>query len=558
MDHLSHQAPIELRPYQVEALEKIIAELARIRATLLMLATGLGKTVTFAALARHYVERGGKVLVLAHRAELLEQAAEKLRAFGLRVEIEQADQRIDPNNLPDVVCASVQTLQRKRLARLHLDTFTLVIVDESHHVVAKSYRAILDHFASSKVLGVTATADRTDRVGLHNVIESVAYRMEIAAGIKGGWLVPIELRSVVVEGLDLSRVRVIAGELQAAELETELVRDEVLHQIAGPLAELAAGRQTLVFTVGVEQAHALARVLGGYSVRAAAIDGSMPGDERKRVIADYRAGRVQALTNCMVLTEGFDAPETACIALARPTSSRSLITQMIGRGTRLAEGKRNCLVLDFVPRRAAKIRLAGPADVLAGKDLPDELAATVREMSGSESVELAELIQRAQARLDAREQAAQGHEQAERERVKQLVRQVGVVYAAARVDVETLLAAADDGYAEFPRGAGPWRGKPASPGQCAALEKAGYELPAELSAHDAAKLFGLLSARREKGLCTLKQARLLRKYGLRDDVSMRDAIMAIDAIAANRWRVPDRIRMDPRFARVAEVEACPA
>jgi superfamily II DNA or RNA helicase len=567
---------LALRPYQTEAVAAILAEFATVRATLLVLATGLGKTVTFADVARIFVERGGKVLVLAHREELLTQAANTLRTFGLTVGIEQADQRVDPAVLPDVTIASVQTLQRKRLTRFPPDTFPLVIVDEAHHTTATTYRAILDYFAPAKVLGVTATPDRTDRTGLHNVYESLAYRMEIGAGIKGGWLAPIELRSVVVQDLDISSVRVTAGEMNAADLEAELMREQVLHQVAAPLAELARGRQTLVFTVGVEQAHALARVLGGYGVQAAAVDGSMGREARRGVLEAYRAGHVQVVCNAMLWTEGFDAPETSCIALVRPTSSRSLVTQMIGRGTRLHEGKSTCLVLDFVPGRAGKLRLSGPADVLAGEDLPDELLDRIQTMSSAEAGDLETLIGRARAQQAESEAAALNYEQRERLRVLGLVRQVGVAYAAPRHDVETLLSAMalDEAGADWApdfrgahgdsdgRGAGGGGlprsprmhgSRPATEAQRASLISAGFELPQNLNMREASALFQILDARREKGLCTLKQARLLQKHGLRDDVSMRDASEAITAIRNNGWRAPAWLYRDPRFSRQQEL-----
>jgi superfamily II DNA or RNA helicase len=266
---------MELRPYQHEAVAAIRRELDSARSTLPVLATGLGKTVTFTAIARGIVDGGGRVLVVAHRGELLDQAETTLRSFGLHVGLEKGAQRLDPSAPPDVVVASVQTLRGARLEAHAPDAFQLVVIDEAHHATARSYQTVLDHFAPAKVLGVTATPDRADGVGLRNVFDSVAYTYDLRAGIRSGFLVPLELRSVVVDALDLSNVRTLAGELRADELQQELMRDRVLHEVAGPLAELATGRQTLAFVVGVEQAHALAAVLKGYGVSAAAVDGSM-------------------------------------------------------------------------------------------------------------------------------------------------------------------------------------------------------------------------------------------------------------------------------------------
>jgi superfamily II DNA or RNA helicase len=484
---------------------------------------------------------GGRALVLAHRSELLEQAAATLRGFGLTVAIECGDKRLDHADLPDVVVASVQSLQRSRLAKIAPDTFALVVVDEAHHATAKSYRAVLDHFASAKVLGVTATPDRADGVGLRAVFESVAYRMELGAGIRQGYLAPIELRSVVVDSLDLSQVRTQAGELHAGELERELLHDGVLHEIAGPLAELAAERQTLAFVVGVAQAHALAEVLAGYGVRAAAVDGSMPAEQRAQVLADYRAGRVQVVTNAMLWTEGFDAPETACIALVRPTRSRALVTQMIGRGTRLAEGKRECLVLDFVPGRMARVRLASPADALAGEDLSPDLAARVASATAEGAVQLDMLLDQVRADAEAAEAAELARKRAEIEERWRRIRSVGVVFEAPRLNIEELLDAVADA------NPGSAAGDPASLKQLVSLRAAGLDVPDTISRQAASALFTMLENRRTAGLCTIKQARRLRSYGLRDDVTFADAHHALDQIAANGWRPPAGLRHDARF-----------
>ena len=531
----SEATALELRPYQLEARCRILAELERVRATLLVLATGLGKTVCFASVAQHFVERGHRVLVIAHRSELLDQAAVTLTRFGLTVGIEQAERRARDAS---VVIASVQTLRGKRLASFATNSFGLVIIDEAHHTAAKGYRAVLDHFNVARVLGVTATPDRTDGLALRHAFTSVAYRMELGAGIHAGWLAPIDLRSVMVNSLDLSRVRSAAGDLVASELEAELTRDRVLHEVAGPLSELAAKRQTLAFVAGVHQAHALAEVLGGYGVSAAAVDGSMSGERRAEVLADYRAGRVNVICNAMLLTEGFDCPETACIALVRPTRSRSLLTQMIGRGTRPAVGKLECLVIDFVPGRAATIRLASPADALAGRDLPRPLLDRVRAQSLNASGNLCRLIDRAKAAEDARQKA--------RMSAKRCIRMVDVAYAASRLDINELLEAVT--VATPPhrgRGASSTPQRRASAAQIHALRRTGLEVPDHLTIRQASLLLNVLARRRALGLCTVKQSRLLRSYGLRDDLSFEQARKVLNVIAHNGWDPPAWLYVPP-------------
>lgn len=533
---------MELRPYQLEARSRILVELDRLSSTLLVLATGLGKTVVLAAVAAAYIQIGRRVLVLAHRGELLDQAAATIRRFGLTVGIEQGERRVDRKALPDVVVGSVQSLQGRRLEEFPPDTFGLVVVDEAHHTVAKSYRTLLDYFAPAKLLGCTATPDRADGIGLRHAFESEAYRMELGAGIKEGWLSPIDLRSIVVEHFDLSHVRTERGDFVAADLERELTRERVLHEVAAPLAELANGRRTLAFVAGVKQAYELARVLREHGVRAAAVDGSMAPEARAATLADYRAGRIQVVCNAMLLTEGFDCPETGCIALVRPTRARGLLVQMIGRGTRLAEGKTSCLILDFVPGRTGSIRLAAPADALAGADLPSPLIERVRALSSAHAGDLNELIERARAEEQAEREAYEARLRAEVEERGRLVRDVGVVYAAPRIDVRQLLEAVDDSICPI------WGEKPASAAQVEALKKAGFDIPPGINVRQARVLFDVLAKRREQGLCTLKQARQLRAHGLRDDVSFELAREALDRIAANGWRPPISLLRDPRFA----------
>jgi superfamily II DNA or RNA helicase len=499
-----------LRPYQLEAIAGIRNAFTRDRATLLVLATGLGKTVTFAEIARRVVSRGRRVLVLAHRGELLEQSAVTLRRFGLTVSIEQGDQRADVLSLPDVVVASVQSLRGRRLASFPADSFALVVIDEAHHATAKSYRAILDHFATARVLGVTATPDRADGAGLGRVFRSVAHRVELAEGIAGGWLAPLELRTVFVDSLDLSKVRTVAGELHAGELEAELTRDRVLHEVAGPLSELSAGRQTIAFVAGVAQAHNLAAVLEGYGVAAAAVDGSMGPQERASVLEGYRSGRLGVVCNAMLWTEGFDAPETSCIALVRPTRSRSLIVQMIGRGTRLAPDKSSCLVLDFVPGTLARVRLAGPADALADGDLPEKVLARIRTASNASAGDLQALINAARAEHEAAAAAALEAQEAADQEQRRLVQQVGVIYAAPRMQLADLLRCMREPDRD-PHGSEPL----ALPAQMIKLREAGFDVPETLALVDAHALFRVLEERREQGLCTLKQAKRLRSYGFR-------------------------------------------
>jgi hypothetical protein len=258
------------------------------------------------------------------------------------------------------------------------------------------------------------------------------------------------------------------------------------------------------------------------------------------VLTDYREQRVQIVTNAMLWTEGFDAPSTSCIALVRPSSSRAHVTQMIGRGTRLAEGKSSCLLLDFVPGRMARVRLASPADALAGAELPPVIAEYVRTASAAQGGNLEEIL--TQARLHAEQLALRDIERprAALDEQRRRVQSVGVIYEAPRMDVAELLAATR-----------PRRQTcgvpPASFKQLQALRVAGFDVPDTLNREDASTLFNVLERRRAAGLCTLKQARKLRSYGLRDDVTFNEARAMLDAIASNRWQAPAKLLKDNRL-----------
>lgn len=523
---------MELRSYQRDARAAILRELDDVRATLLVLATGLGKTVVFSSIAREFVDRGGRVLVLAHRKELLEQASTTFGRFGLVASIEQGEWRASLD--AQIIVASVPSLQGKRLERYPVDAFTLIVIDEAHHARAKTYETIVRYFAGAKVLGVTATPDRGDGLGLGPIFDSCAYRMEIGPGIRAGYLSPIDLRSIVVEGLDLSAVHTRAGELNQSELGALLEDDKALLGVADPLAKEATGRQTICFTASVKQAHAIAKLLELRGAKAAAVDGKTPDDERARVIGGYKAGEIQIVCNAMLLTEGFDSPATSCIALARPTGTRSLIAQMIGRGTRLAAGKASCLVLDFVPERTARIRLAAPADVLAGAELPAHIAERVAQLSMETGGDLFDLI--AQAEREHAEMLAEEEKQHARARGKRrtYLKRVGIAYAAHVIPLDELLGEVCP--AEF-------GDLEATDAQVDMLEKMGYvrKEVIGISRRQVKVLVKVVETRRQRGMCSLKQARLLQRMGFRGDLSFPEAKYVLDICAQNGWQAPPHL-----------------
>jgi superfamily II DNA or RNA helicase len=369
-----------LRPYQLEAIAAIRAQLAQGRRRLLVaLPTGTGKTIVFAALPQA-LALPGRWLVLAHREELLDQAAAKLEASNpsLSVAVEQAGRRA---NGAGVVVASVPTLQRARLEALQPQDFAGVICDEAHHSVATSYRAIFDHFGLLEpgcprpLLGFTATPTRGDQIGLSAVYEAIAYEATLRKMIGAGFLVPI-CGQRIETSCDLSEVKVRGGEFVTSELAEAVDTDERNGLIVKAYRDHAAGRRAIAFCADVEHATNLAQAFTAAGLRADSVSGLTPQDERHSKLRRFHAGELDVLSNCNVLTEGFDEPQVDCILMARPTKSSLLYTQMVGRGTRLAPGKSDLLVLDFADNSARHSLLSTaslfglpPNLALAGKDV---------------------------------------------------------------------------------------------------------------------------------------------------------------------------------------------
>ncbi|MGH9767205.1 MAG: DEAD/DEAH box helicase [Blastocatellia bacterium] len=338
---------MDLREYQKSTHDAIFAALGRgVKRQLVVWPTGAGKTVLFTHVIK---SRGGRALILAHRDELLSQAADKVLKVipGAHLGIVRAglDQRH-----AQIVIASVQTLAReRRLQRLAQDFDTLVI-DEAHHAEAASYRKIVDYFAVSNplILGVTATPDRGDGKGLDGIFEEIVAELSIEDGIQEGWLCDIEGKLIKVAGLDLTKVHTKAGDLDGKELEAIMKASNWHEHVAKAFFEHAQDRRTVVFVPKVQMAHDLAQHLAGRGVRAAAIDGSSDVAKRRLALVGLSNGDLQVIINCAVLTEGFDEPSLSCVMMCRPTKSRALYTQCIGRGLRPHPGKQNCLVLDLV------------------------------------------------------------------------------------------------------------------------------------------------------------------------------------------------------------------
>ena len=518
---------MELRPYQQEAREAVEHQWREVDRTLLVLPTGCGKTIVFASVTADQVSAGDRVLILAHRGELLEQAADKLRqAVGLGCAVEKAGESC-LGSWYRVVVGSVQTLMReKRLEQFPPDYFGTIVIDEAHHAVSDSYRRILDHFADAKVLGVTATPDRGDMRDLGAVFESLAYEYTLPRAIREGYLTPIQALTVPLT-LDISGVSMQSGDFKASEIDTAL--DPYLEQIAGEMAQLCADRKTVVFLPLVKTSQKFRDILNGHGFRAAEVNGE--STDRAEVLADFDEGKYNVLCNSMLLTEGWDCPSVDCVVVLRPTKVRGLYCQMVGRGTRLSPGKENLLLLDFL-WMTERHELCHPASLIC------ETEEVARKMTEN-------LAEETGCPVDLEVAAQQASEDVIAQREEALAKQLEEMRKRKRRLVDPLqyeMSIQAEDLADYVPAFG-WEVLPPTAEQQEALSNAGILPDGVESAGKARLLLDRLAKRREEGLTTPKQIRFLEQRGFRSvgTWSFASAKHMIDRIAGNGWKTPRSI-----------------
>lgn len=377
---------LDLRPYQEKALDAIeAAEREGVRRPLVVHPTGTGKTVTFSHAIKRRSDRG-RALVLVHREELAAQTAEKIHMIAPELSTGIVKAELNETG-EDVVIASVQTVSRdKRLAEMiesaRISPIGTIICDEAHHAPAPTWTKVLTGLGAFNpygplTIGFTATPERDgktlgvwERVVSYMSIREAIYGTgsEKVGGHEGGYLVPI-LPAVVVETqMDLDRVRKTGGDYSDGDLGREMESSGAVAQIADAYMAHGEGRKTVAFTPTVATAHALAAALRARGVPAEALDGTTEAGERRAILRRLKTGKTRVLTNCAVLTEGFDEPSISCVIVARPTKFHGLYVQMVGRGTRLYPGKKDLLVLDVVGV-SNRHELVGVVDL--GLDLDD-------------------------------------------------------------------------------------------------------------------------------------------------------------------------------------------
>lgn len=526
--------------------------------TLLVLPTGCGKTVVMGHIIKQLP--AGRAMVIAHREELIWQAAQKIKTItGDEPDIEMAEFRADRTMFgrSKTVVASVQSLVAGagdgRMARFNPDDFGILLIDEAHHATADTYREILNHFRKNKKLrvgGVTATPDRADEKALGQIFDSVAYNYEIVDAINDGWLVPIEQQSVIVDGLDFSSIRTTAGDLNGADLAEVMEYEKVLHGVASPTIEIVGKRKALVFTASLAHAERFCEILNRHESGCAQwVSGATPKENRRDLFADYASKKFQYLVNVGVATEGFDDPSIEVIVMAKPTKSRSLYAQMAGRGTRplpgivdqyddaddrrmaIAESAKPCaLILDFVGN-SGKHKLMSVADILGGEyddAVVDAAAQKARE--AGKSINMLEAL---------KQSAKEAHDKAEREKAAEASRRAAIRvkanYSSHSVnpfDVFQIAPAREKGWDSD---------KPISDKMKGLLEKQGIETE-DLTYSQAKQLIVEITKRWDKNECSFKQAKLLQRHGLPGDVSRDQAKQWIDQIAVNQWKLPDHLK----------------
>ena len=531
---------VKLRPYQEEAVLAVRDEWASGRkSTLLTMATGVGKTTVFGEIARRCVDNGSGVLVIAHRGELIDQAASRLSGMcGMPVAIEKAERRWD--DIAEIgmpICVgSVQTLQGDRLDAFPLETYKVLVIDEAHHAVSESYRRIIDRHKENGgyLLGVTATADRADKRGLAEVFDSIAYEYPLARAVSEGYLCPIRAKCLPLQ-IDLTNVKVSHGDFQANELGSAL--DPYIPEVARVMARECAGKKTVCFLPLVSTSEKMAEALNEAGLHAVAASGYDSKEERARKKDMFERGEYDVLCNSMLYTEGWDCPSVDCVVVLRPTKSRSLYAQMVGRGTRLAPGKDHLLLLDFL-WMTERHDLARPASLL-GKE-PKVAEIMEEKMRDGEEWDIEQCAEEAERDAAAEREASLARELAAmRKRKKKLVDPLQ--FATSIQDLDLM-----DFKPTFL-----WECEKPTDTQLKTIEKFGVDSEGIESRGQASALIDALMKRANSHLATAKQIRCLERYGFRHvgGWPFDAAKKMISRIAMNKWMIPrgvDPATYDPR------------
>lgn len=529
---------MNLRPYQTAALDAIQREWVSHKSTLINMATGLGKTIVMAGMVQRIFPR--RVLILVHRRVLAEQAVDKVvKATGASTGLEMGmssvvvGQQDFRGRLPRVIVASIQTLSSigkmgtARMEKFNPRDFGAVFCDEAHHTPADQWRRVIEYFTSGnpdlRVLGVTATPDRADKKALGAVFDSVACEYDILFGVNDGWLVPPKQRLIQVTDIDFSGIRTRGGDLDTNELAAVMEQEKALHGVVDQTIRQAGDRKTLVFTASVKQAEQTTLLFNRYKPNSAAVvSGNTPEEDRLRILSDFRDGRIQYLCNCNVLTEGFDEWSVEVVALARPTKSRALYTQIVGRALRTQTGvidglataeerreaieysmKPSATILDF-EGNCGRHKLICTADILGG-EMPGPLRERVRSILRTTEGSTLDALQQAREEYEREYRAEQLRKAfADRKRARIQARTQAMISSVDPFDV------LDIRHSETRTSYGDSRRLTSK--QSNVLKRAGLD-PSKFSYADGCRLIEEIIRRYREGLCTYKQSIWLKKHG---------------------------------------------
>ncbi len=545
---------MQIRLYQDECVNAIFKEWETVQSTLACLPTGLGKTrVASEVILRCQPKRA---LFLAHREELIFQAQRQIKlATGLESEIEMGDIRASVslfNNMP-VMISTIQTQvagkNGGRMKRFRPEDFGVIIIDEAHRGTCDSYRKILEHYKQNpniKILGITATPDRTDEAALGSVFETVAYNYEMVKAIEEGWLVPIQQQLVTVGTLDFSEVRTTAGDLNGADLARVLEDEKNLQGMVGSAIEIIGDKKAIAFTGSVRHAEMCCQIFNRHKPETATwVCGETPTKERRDRLDRFYHSKFKVLCNVGIATEGYDCPDTEVIIMGRPTKSRLLYTQMVGRGTRALTGtldelhsayerkeaiahskKPSVLVIDYVGN-SGKHKLMTTADILGGK-YPEEVRelALKKAKESGKAKNVSDMLKESEEEIKSRIEKARLEEQ-----IRKLRLIAKVQYSTRDIDPFSFLGIPQILDKRWDRG------RVLSEGSRKILAKIGVD-PDKVGYAQGMQLVQAQVQRWQKNLCTFKQAKVLTSYGYHNaaKMTMKEASQAIDKIAANGWK----------------------
>lgn len=569
-----------LRPYQGQSVSSIFMEWRTKTSTLIVLPTGTGKTIVFAAVIKKFKQRA---IVLAHVKELIWQARSKIMdTTGLTVDVEMGDvhAQVSDNLLTggkaaDVIVSTRQTQisgmdGKGRMTKFNPMDFGLLIIDECHRSASDSYRTVIEYYTKAnpdlRVLGVTATPDRADEKALGEIFESVAFKYELEDAINDGWLVPISQLMVVVDGLDFSSIRTVAGDLNGADLAAVMEAEAPVQKMVqatfeamyslpensllsvdpqewGARVQGLTPKRALAFTASVKAAETLSNIVNRIVPGIAGwVCGKTPDDERDQTNKDFATGGIRLLCNCGTHTEGYDNPWVEIIVMGRPTKSRSLFAQMCGRGTRALPGvvdgpetpelrkvaiessaKKTVLVIDFVGN-TGRHKLMTTLDILGGK-ASEEVKALALKKAEKKAMRVSDAL------AESEEEIAQAIEKSRQEDAARKAKLVAKAsYRSQSIDPFSILD-----MHPVPDQPGDM-GKSVPEKQRQWLRDSGMN-PDDMPYGQQKQMVQTIVARWKLKQCSIKQAKILKRHGYDPNMSREKAKETIDAIAASGWKL---------------------